>query len=315
MKKILPGISAAFGVGMFFLAAWALHRQIHGRTLHQMFMSLHEVSTLQIVLAVCLTVLCYAILTGYDLLAARMRLSHVGLAGLMLNAFLCHAFSLNIGFPAFMGGSLRCHFLLRKGVPTGDVARIVSFCVLTFWLGFLTLGGVVFLFFPPPIPEFIHIPAAALRPIGALGLIVVATYIVWGALRKHPIIIGRWMIPVAPVRLTLAQIVISSSEWIIGTAVLFILLPSHPSLSFVHLLGIYFLAQISGLVSQVPGGLGVFDTILLALVPPGIRTSAVLASLLLYRLIFNVLPLAVACVLLLTREIRHRGRRKVAHYV
>ena len=49
------------------------------------------------------------------------------------------------------------------------------------------------------------------------------------------------------------------------------------------LLGLFLFAQLSGLVSQVPGGLGVFETVIVLLLSSRIPVSNILASLLVYR--------------------------------
>ena len=85
---------------------------------------------------------------------------------------------------------------------------------------------------------------------------------------------------------------------------LWALLPSTPEFTYFHLLGFYLLAQVSGLFSQVPSGLGVFESIVLALVPSSLSSSAVLGSLLLYRIIFNLLPLTIAGAALFVREMK-----------
>ena len=117
--------------------------------------------------------------------------------------------------------------------------------------------------------------------------------------------LNLWVIPVIPLRVTLLQNIISASEWIFGTAVLFVLLPHIPAFTYFHLLSFYFLAQVSGLLSQVPSGLGVFESIVIALVPVEMDPTVVVGALLLYRLIFSFLPLSIAGSLLLVREVRH----------
>ena len=224
----------------------------------------------------------------------------------MLNSFICHAMSINVGCSSVTGGSIRCHYYLRKGIKGTDIVHIVTFCFITFWLGFLALGGTIFLFIPPAVPEFVHLPFSTLQPLGALLLLALGAYFFLILVHREPVSVRGWVIPAIPVRITLAQIIVSASEWLIGAAVLFILLPSHPDLTYFHLLSFYFLAQVSGLLSQVPSGLGIFESIVLALVPGSMNPSEVVGALLLYRLIFSLLPLSAAGTLLLVREVRYR---------
>ncbi len=306
MKKLFSWISAAFGFAMFLMAVWVIRQQLHGHTVHQIFAAAGTVPTSRLLLALGLTALCYLMLTGYDLLAVYRLSQRPRWRSIILNSFICHALSINVGFSSLMGGSIRCHFYLRKGVNAVDIIHIVTFCLVTFWLGFLALGGAIFLFEPPPVPAFIHLPFATLQPLGMLLFLALAAYLFWILVRRRPIVIRGWVIPVIPAHITLAQIIVSASEWILGAAVLYTLFPSHGHQMYIHLLSFYFLAQISGLASQVPSGLGVFESILLAFAPPGVDPSRILASLLLYRLIFNLLPLSVAGILLFIREVRYR---------
>lgn len=306
MKKLLSWASAAFGFAMFFSALFVIRKELRGHTISEILLATSTVPTGKLLLALLLTILCYLVLTGYDLLAVRALQARPRRRSIILNSFICHAMSINIGCSSLTGGSMRCHYYLRKGVKGSDVVRIVTFCLVTFWLGFLALGGTVFLFSPPDIPSFIHLPFRTLQPLGVLLLLALVAYFFLILLRKEPIAIRGWVIPVIPARITMAQIAVAASEWLFGAAVLYVLLPHHPELTYMHLLSFYFLAQISGLMSQVPSGLGVFEGIVLALVPVEMDPSRVLGSLLLYRLIFHFLPLSVAGLLLLGREVRYR---------
>lgn len=306
MKKFLSWASTLFGFAMFFVALWVIRKELHGHTVTEVFSAAGMVPLYQLLMALGITVVCYLLLTGYDILAVHALPDRPRWRSIILNSFICHAMSINVGFSSVTGSSIRCHYYLRKGVQATEIARIVTFCFVTFWLGFLALGGAIFLFIPPGVPAFIHLPFSMLQPLGALLLLALGAYIAIIVMHKKPLSVRGWMIPAIPARVTFAQIAVAASEWILGTAVLFVLLPYHPELTYFHLLSYYFLAQVSGLLSQVPSGLGVFESIVLALVPEAIDPSMVVGSLLLYRLIFSLLPLSAAGSLLLIREVRYR---------
>jgi uncharacterized membrane protein YbhN (UPF0104 family) len=100
--------------------------------------------------------------------------------------------------------------------------------------------------------------------------------------------------------------IISSLDWILAAAVLYALLPADPSISYAAYFGIYLLAQFAGVVSNIPGGLGVFETVLLLLLPPAVSSNALFTSLIAYRMVYYLLPLGVAILLLAGYEIRSR---------
>jgi uncharacterized membrane protein YbhN (UPF0104 family) len=306
MKRVLSWLGAAFAFAMFVVAVTVIRHQLRGHSFHQIVRALESVPMGHLLTAFGLTAVCYLCLTGYDLLAVRALSPRPKTGSIMLNSFICHALSINVGMSSLMGGSIRFHYYLRKGVSAGNIIRIVTFCIVTFWLGFLAVGGALFLFAPPPVPEFVHLPFPTLQPLGMLLLLVLLGYFLVILFWKKPLTIRGWTIPIIPMHVTLGQIVIAASEWILGAAVLWALLPPHYAPMFIHLLSFYFLAQVSGVVSQVPSGLGVFESIVIGFAPPHVDPSKVLASLLLYRLIFNLLPLSIAGALLLIREVRLR---------
>lgn len=306
MRRLVHILGGLFGLAMFAMAIGVLQRQLKGHTVTEIFHAAKGVESESLLLATLLTVLCYLVLTGYDLLATRQHRGELKTLSVMLNSFICHAMSMNVGFSSLTGGSIRCCYYLRKGLPPMDVVKIVSFCFATFWLGFLTLSGAILMIAPPTMPSFIPLPFTTLQPLGALFLVAVLGYLLMGVLQRKPLFFQKWMIPVIPTRVSLAQILVACSEWLFGAAVLWILLPAHPEFSYFHLLSFYVLAQVSGLFSQVPSGLGVFESVVLALVPSDLNPSVVVGSLLLYRLMFSLVPLSIAGLLLLLREAHYR---------
>jgi uncharacterized membrane protein YbhN (UPF0104 family) len=118
------------------------------------------------------------------------------------------------------------------------------------------------------------------------------------------------VLPHLPINLSLMQIFVTSIDWAIAGGVLYVLLPSGPSLSFPAFFGVYLLAQLAGVVSHVPGGLGIFETIILLLLEPSIPAVNLLGALLAYRGIYYFLPLAVALALLGSYEVKQRVLRR-----
>jgi uncharacterized membrane protein YbhN (UPF0104 family) len=180
---------------------------------------------------------------------------------------------------------------------------VVAFCTLTLWLGTRAIRGIVFLLEPMVVPALLHLPFAALRLVGIICLVLVGTYVSWGVLRKTPIAVRGWEYSVPSVPLCLCQIAPSCAEWALAASVCYMLLPTSPRLSSPGFLSLSLLAQVSGLVSQVPGGLGVLETVLLLLLSPTLPAASVAASLVAYRAMYYLPPLSVATVLLAVHEV------------
>ncbi|MCC5611749.1 lysylphosphatidylglycerol synthase domain-containing protein [Nostoc sp. CHAB 5834] len=147
----------------------------------------------------------------------------------------------------------------------------------------------------------------SVRPIGVIFLLLVAIYLIGSIFIKQPLIIRRQEFRFPSFKISLAQIAISSFDWILSAAVFYAVLPANISLSYLDFLGIYLLAMFAGVISNVPGGLGVFETIILLILSSKVLAAAILGSMLAYRGVYYFLPLLIAAGLLGIYEIRFRS--------
>jgi phosphatidylglycerol lysyltransferase len=302
-SKLLHSLGPLLGLLLFSAALWVLHHELRAYHYRDIVRHVGELSPHRLLLALALTILGYVALTGYDALALRYIRHPLAYEKIALASFVGYAFSNSIGFATITGGSIRYRFYSAWGLSAVEVTSIVAFCGLTFWFGFFTLGGIVFLLDPPSVPASLHLPLASIRSLGVIFLLPVAGYLLWGVVRKGPLKIRGWEFPLPSFQLSLAQLAVSSLDWATAAGVLYFLLPPAATLSYLGFLGIFLLAQVAGLVSQVPGGLGVFETVMLLLLSPTFPASVVLGSLLVYRGTYYVLPLIIAAVLFATREL------------
>jgi len=131
----------------------------------------------------------------------------------------------------------------------------------------------------------------------------VGTYLLLTLLRKRPFKVRDWTFPLPPIKIFSLQVSIAFLDWALAGSILYVLLPPSSGLTYFGFLGIYLLAQVAGLVSQVPGGLGVFETVVILLLSPHLPASEVLGSLLAYRGMYYILPLLSSAVLLGVQEV------------
>jgi phosphatidylglycerol lysyltransferase len=194
---------------------------------------------------------------------------------------------------------------------------VVVFCTISLWTGFLTLSGFVFLMGHLTIPHMFNLPLVPVRLIGLLFLGLTAGYLLTNGLRQEPLKIGRWVFPLIPVRLSLWQILLSASDWALAGLILYLFLPSPPNLSYPEFLGVFLLAQFIGLVSTVPGGLGVFETVMLMMLSPVEPSASILAALLLFRAVYYLLPLVLSVTAMVAGEIiqRRAAASKAVHFL
>ena len=253
-----------------------------------------------VIAAGAITALNYVVLTVSDMLAvacAGLRLSRRRIA---LAAFVGYAVSNTVGFALVSGTSSRYRFYSRWGIRAADFARIVLFYSATFWLGPCVVGGLALLIAPPTgIASVLGRPAT--QATGVLPLALVAAYVILCARGRPPLRLWRLTIAFPRPQLAAAQVVVSTVDWLLAAAVLFICIPA-PRPPFFAVAGAFSLAQVVGLVSSVPAGLGVFEGAMVLLLAPAVRGTDLIPAFAWYRAIYYLAPLAIAAVILAVDE-------------
>ncbi len=292
---------------MLLAALWLLHRELSEYHLRDFLRSLSEISSTKVWLAVGLTLLNYVILVGYDVLAIRYIRQIMSFPRIALASFLGYAVGNNFG--TLLGGStIRLRLYTAWGLTAVDILKLVLILSVTFWIGLFALAGVVFIVDPLPIPDRLYLPGANTVPIGFLLLSVAVGYLVLCAVRRKPLKIRQWEFAPPPFVLSLLQLLVAMVDLMVAAAVLYVLLPASLDVGYFHFLAIYLLALIAALFSQVPGGLGVLELVILLLLSPS-EPQSVVGALLAYRAIYYLIPLAIGLLLLGGNEIAlNRGQ-------
>lgn len=286
------------------LALWALHAMATEVTYRQIGAYVHGLPNSDIALAIVLTAAGFAVMTLYDWfglasIGRRLPPTRVGFI-----SFISYAFSNALGMSLLVSGSIRYRFYVQAGLSTGEVARVVLYTTLSFWLGLAALTGVTLLIVPIP-PD---VPLSGLRiPLAILLTLVPLAWFTAAALVRRPIRLGRWAFNTPTPQVAARQVLIGALDWGLASGVLYVLMPQEIVGGFGHFLAIFVLAQMAGLISHVPGGLGVFEAVMLA----GFGATGnhgleapILGSLTAFRLVYYLLPLGVATVMVIWREIR-----------
>ncbi len=302
----------AMALAILVIAAIAVRDVLRTTNYHAVMRAVNALPRHAVLNAIALTIACYLVLPMYDLLGLRYARKPIPLLRSMQTSFFAYAFSQTLGFAAITGGAFRLRFWTAAGLTTSDVARAASFSGIGFWLGMLTTCGLALTFETLPAAVLVYASSALLRVVGVLLLAIVASYLVVASVRRRPIAVaGMSFAPPGPT-LTGLQLLVAAADWTLAGAVLWVLLPSTPGLSFVAFLGAFALAQAVGLVSHVPGGLGVFDSLMVLLLTPYGGAQQALASLVAYRAIYYLLPFMIAALSLSVVAIRQRQER-IAH--
>ena len=303
MKKLLiHKLIPVFGVLLFLVALWILHHEVAHYRFSDVRAYLHGLPGHRVLWAIGLTCFAYLVLTGYDVLSFRYVGKPLKYPRTAFASFISYAFSMNIGQSLVSGGSVRLRLYSAWGFSAVDITKIVVFCPSASLIGLSTLGGILFVFHPLTLPTGISFPLHSVRMLGILLLTVPLVLIAISLFRKAPFTIRSWKVDPPSLSLSLAMIVVSALDWGLAGSTLFVLLPPNLPISFFGILEIYLLAQIVGIVSQVPGGIGVFETVFLLLLPGAHSSPSVLGGLLAFRGIYYLLPFMGAVLLMGSHE-------------
>lgn len=312
LKKLLQNFSSLLGFLLLALSLWAISNELREYNYRDVLSSLTAIPRSSLTLGIGLTSLGYLAMTGYDTLAFRYIRRPLAYSKIAFTNFISCATSNTIGFALLTGSAIRYRFYSAWGVSPIAIAQIIAFVNFSFWLGLFAVGGVMFILNPLAAPTQLHLPFISVRPVGFIFLLLVVSYLLGSIVSKRPLTIRAQEFRFPSLKLSLAQIVISSLDWSLAAVVLYTLLPASTPLSYPGFLGIYLLAMTVGVISNVPGGLGVFETVVLLLLSPQVPAAAVLGSLLAYRGVYYFLPLAVATAMLGLYEVYQRLKARLS---
>ena len=253
--------------------------------------------------AVGLVVVSYLIYGCYDLLARSYCGHKLAKRQVMLVSFICYAFNLTLS--TWVGGiGMRYRLYSRLGLPGSTITRIFSLSITTNWLGYILLAGIIFTVGVVELPDHWYVDQTTLRILGIGLLMIIAVYLWFCAFAKHRHMTIKGQKLVLPSwKFALAQMLISSVNWMVMGAIIWLLLGQ--SVNYFFVLGVLLVSSIAGVIVHIPAGIGVLEAVFIALLA-GEHTSkgTIIAALLAYRVLYYFIPLLLAliCYLLLESQ-------------
>jgi glycosyltransferase 2 family protein len=304
-RKIgLHRLGIALSLVIIAIAAVVLYRKLHNINAGKVLNAMATVEYRDVVISALFVTLGYFTLTFYDLFALRtIGRQDIPYRIAALGGFTSYSVGHNVGASVFTGGAVRYRIYSAWGLDAIEVAKLCFIAGLTFWLGNVCMLGFGFAYHPAAASDIDQMPLWFNRGLGIFALIVLACYIAW--VWRTPRVIGRqnWEVRLPRGSLTLLQIAIGMVDLSCCALAMYMLVPNEPHIQFVDVAVIFIAATLLGFASHSPGGLGVFDAAMLIALWE-YDAEELLAGLLIFRLLYYIVPFTLALAVLGIREFK-----------
>ncbi len=305
-SKVLNKVISFLGLFFFIFAVYMIYRQLSHYSLEELKAVLLDIPNINLGYAALASFVGYVALSTYDFLALKYIKKKLQAWKWILTGFVGFAVSNNAGHAIVSGGAVRYRFYSRWGISPGDIVKMITFSGFTYLVSCF----------------FLIIIGYALTPEHAFGnndstifstfvtvlfsVVGLAVYL-WGSLYyKKDLIIKGIAFRMPKFKLAVQQVVIGSLDITMASLVLYSVLVCFVKIDFITFLGAFIIAQVLGVYSQVPGGLGVFELVFANILPGQDNHAILFGALIAYRIIYYLLPLIFSGCVLALYEFLHK---------
>ncbi len=306
MGKWRHALPVILGLVLFAMGVFALHRLLKPVNAADVVRQVRDTPWLTLIEALGATALGYVALIGYDWSALRNLGKKVPLHIIAVGGFLGYSFGNTVGISIVSGGAVRYRIYSAFGLNAFEVASVSTFVALAFGFGITVIGLVALALHPYALEGVIPIAPEALRIWAMAGAVGVTAALTWLSVSGSTLRIGRFEISAPGPGILFGQLGFTLADTTMAALTLYVLLPSGAP-DFVAFLALFAAASMAGVLSHVPGGVGVFESIIIAAMPADVPLGKVAAALLLYRVIYFLVPFALALTVVALNEARLAG--------
>jgi len=244
----------------------------------------------------------YGTLSFYDLFALRaIGANHVPYSVAALASFTSYAIGHNIGATAFSGGAIRYRIYSQFGLGVIDVAKVCFLTGLTFWLGNLVVLGVGMTYWPGAPARILQLSPETVRLISVAGLVLLCAYVAYASYRPRLLGVRNWSVELPGGSSILIQIGIGVADLGCSSLAMYAVMPSAGTEEFFTIAVAFVSATLLGFASHAPGSLGVFEAAMLVALPE-IPKEELVAGLLVFRMVYFLVPFCLALIIMACRE-------------
>ena len=301
MKRALDFVWPLIGVAAVLLSGWLLFNELKSLSAVDVLNSLAAIPLHRWALAVGATLVAYGALAWYDRIALLHLGKPLGWGFISFVSFTTYALSHNIGASVISGAAVRYRAYSTKGLNAVEIGILVALCSFTFGLGTIMLGGFVLIGEPELVTRLFDIPETSGRIAGFGLLMLVGLYVLGSVMRFRPMRIGRYELIYPRPMIVLRQLFAAPIELLGAAGIIYFALPEAGNPGFFVVAGVFLGSFSAALLSNAPGGLGVLEFVFLKAMPD-VSASDIIAALLVFRLLYLLIPLLFACVVVIVFE-------------
>jgi phosphatidylglycerol lysyltransferase len=298
-----PSLVAFVTLTLGGMVLWGIKNEKAQNDFHLLASALRATPTASLAAALAATALSYLALVGYDVSGLRYARARLPLKTIILVSFCGFAIGNSVGLGAFSGGAVRYRLYTAAGLSPGQIARVILFISMAFGVGLGAIAALGLVLDAREVSGLLGASPAPLRAGAATALALAVGFMIFCALRRTPWRRGPIDIDAPDTALVLIQFLFTAVDVLAAAATLWVLLPS-VGISFFSFAAIYAAALALGVLSHIPGGLGVFELAILYAVGRNAPVNAVAAALVTYRGIYFLLPLLLSTALLANFELQ-----------
>ena len=306
---VLNKVVSWLGVFFFVLASYMIYRQLSKYTMAELKDSLFSIPISHLIYAFIASCCGYVALSTYDFLALKYVKKKLSSWKWILTGFIGFSVSNNAGHAIVSGGAVRYRFYSRWGLSAANIVKMVTFSGFTYLVAcfFLIIIGYVL----TPDHAFGNNASTQTSTLITTILSVIGLFAyLWGSIYyKKDLVIKGVDFKMPDIKLALMQVFIGSIDIVMASLVLYFVLISFIEINFATFLGAFIIAQVLGVYSQVPGGLGVFELVFSNILPGQDNQAILFGALIAYRIIYYLLPLVISGIVLFIYEFFYNRRK------
>ena len=295
-----PRLKTAIGVAASLLiaglATWVLYRTFQRIEPADVLRKMTEIPRAKLLLAAACAIGAFLTIAIYEGIVVRHVKRSLGVGKPALTALIAYPIGHALGQMLLSASALRYRMYTPAGFSAVEVGATVLMCALPYALAFGLLVDLALVLAPDRLSIAFGVQSGWLFTLGLIGLAKDLGYAVLVARRKAPIRLGGWAVNLPSLRMTGLQVLVGLIDIGLISSILYLLLPASAEIAFLPFVAIYLASIVAGSLSHVPAGIGVLESVLLLLLPQ-VPPAELLAAVLLYRVIYEVIPLFAALAL------------------